>query len=286
VLSFHGPVGASGARPQHMRLRMNTYLAALAGHKSDRTSLALRKSSVSQSCASKHAGTSSGGHEAGAGVASGVDAEQLLVVRGWHSLHCCCVGRFQRVTIVPADAPTASARLTPLDFRLLRLMGRGLASKEIAAELQLRTAAVRALARRVIHKLGLRTPAQLPAFWQATSGTGRWVELDAGRVVVFEVAAFEGLEGNLDAGVQVALSPAERAIAGHILEGLTNARIAEKRSTSVRTIANQVASLFRKLGVMSRTELVAKIMQASAREIAESSRPKAANVEDSQRVGH
>lgn len=53
------------------------------------------------------------------------------------------------------------------------------------------------------------------------------------------------------------LSPAERAVALALLEGHSNAEIAEARGTSVRTVANQLASLFRKLGVGSRAEAVA-----------------------------
>ncbi len=52
------------------------------------------------------------------------------------------------------------------------------------------------------------------------------------------------------------LSSAERAVALGLLEGQSNAEIAKARRTSVRTIANQVSSLFKKLGVQSRSQLV------------------------------
>ena len=55
------------------------------------------------------------------------------------------------------------------------------------------------------------------------------------------------------------LSEAERDVAIALLEGLSNAQIAASRGTSARTVANQVASLFRKLGVRSRTEAVAAL---------------------------
>jgi DNA-binding CsgD family transcriptional regulator len=53
------------------------------------------------------------------------------------------------------------------------------------------------------------------------------------------------------------LSLAESDVARHILAGRTNSEIAALRQCSTRTVANQVASLFRKLGVRSRLELVA-----------------------------
>ncbi|MFO0684403.1 MAG: helix-turn-helix transcriptional regulator [Sandaracinus sp.] len=52
-----------------------------------------------------------------------------------------------------------------------------------------------------------------------------------------------------------ALSAAEREVAAAILRGLSNAEIARERGVAVRTVANQVSALFRKLGVGSRAEL-------------------------------
>ncbi len=53
------------------------------------------------------------------------------------------------------------------------------------------------------------------------------------------------------------LSEAELAVARALLAGESNAQIAEARRTSVQTVANQVASLMRKLNVHSRTEAFA-----------------------------
>lgn len=54
-----------------------------------------------------------------------------------------------------------------------------------------------------------------------------------------------------------ALSAAEQDICQLLLTGASNAEIAERRGTKVRTIANQVASILRKLGAASRSELPA-----------------------------
>jgi DNA-binding NarL/FixJ family response regulator len=54
------------------------------------------------------------------------------------------------------------------------------------------------------------------------------------------------------------LTPSERAVTSLLLGGLSNAEIAAKRGTSERTVANQIAAIFRKLGVSSRTELVTR----------------------------
>lgn len=57
----------------------------------------------------------------------------------------------------------------------------------------------------------------------------------------------------------VDLTPAEREVTVLLLDGRDNASIAEERGTSLRTTANQIASVFRKLGVSSRAELAAKV---------------------------
>jgi DNA-binding CsgD family transcriptional regulator len=53
------------------------------------------------------------------------------------------------------------------------------------------------------------------------------------------------------------LSPAERAVVELLLSGASYQRIADVRRRSVRTVAKQIASAFKKLGVSSRAELAA-----------------------------
>jgi DNA-binding NarL/FixJ family response regulator len=64
------------------------------------------------------------------------------------------------------------------------------------------------------------------------------------------VAAFDALER---------LSRAEREVVELLLSGASNAEIARQRGTSARTVANQAASIFRKLGVGSRMELAHRL---------------------------
>jgi DNA-binding CsgD family transcriptional regulator len=56
------------------------------------------------------------------------------------------------------------------------------------------------------------------------------------------------------------LTTAERAVALLVIEGRTDAEIAVARGVSKRTIGNQIASIFRKLGVGSRVELAARLV--------------------------
>jgi DNA-binding CsgD family transcriptional regulator len=58
------------------------------------------------------------------------------------------------------------------------------------------------------------------------------------------------------------LTAAERDVARLVMRGATNADIARSRKTSARTVANQVASILRKLEVRSRVELAALLSRA------------------------
>lgn len=51
------------------------------------------------------------------------------------------------------------------------------------------------------------------------------------------------------------LTPSEKQVLADVARGMSNAAIARARQTSTRTVANQVASLFRKTGAGSRAEL-------------------------------
>ncbi|MBK7193709.1 MAG: helix-turn-helix transcriptional regulator [Myxococcales bacterium] len=59
-----------------------------------------------------------------------------------------------------------------------------------------------------------------------------------------------------DPAPRPALTPAEDAVLAAIVRGDSNAAIAAARQTSVRTVANQVAALLRKLGASSRYDLI------------------------------
>ena len=61
------------------------------------------------------------------------------------------------------------------------------------------------------------------------------------------------------------LSPAEKEVAALVARGRSTADIARARRVSPRTVANQLASIFRKLGVSSRQELLLALHEEAAR---------------------
>ncbi|MBX3264268.1 MAG: helix-turn-helix transcriptional regulator [Labilithrix sp.] len=77
-------------------------------------------------------------------------------------------------------------------------------------------------------------------------------ELEPGKVLFVQTLAVPEVDG---------LSPAEREVLRLMLNDHDGASIAASRRTSPRTIANQIASVFRKLGVRSRAELAAKLLE-------------------------
>lgn len=68
------------------------------------------------------------------------------------------------------------------------------------------------------------------------------------------------LSDRMDVGLLATLSEAQRAIVAFVLDGRTNAQIAERRGVTRRTVENQLAAAFRRLGCNSRAELIARLL--------------------------
>jgi DNA-binding NarL/FixJ family response regulator len=77
-----------------------------------------------------------------------------------------------------------------------------------------------------------------------------WVQHDGQDFAVIQLALAPKLPPSLSA--------AERDVAKLAIEGLSNAAIAARRSTSVRTVANQLRSIYTKLAVGSRRQLCSR----------------------------
>ena len=87
-------------------------------------------------------------------------------------------------------------------------------------------------------------------------------EVPTPRIVTFDVddSFLAVVRVPLEAGsALLKLSPVERQVASLAAEGLSNAAIGLRRGTSERTVANQMASILRKLGVGSRYHLASRL---------------------------
>ncbi len=60
------------------------------------------------------------------------------------------------------------------------------------------------------------------------------------------------------------LSAGELAVVSLLVEGKTYVEIAEQRKSAVRTVANQIASVYRKLGISGRIDLIRYLVAASS----------------------
>lgn len=101
-------------------------------------------------------------------------------------------------------------------------------------------------------KLGVRTvPALMELGERLTSGDMEPVDaVDASvTVMAADTPSFPAT-----------FTEAERGLAGILLEGPSNQEIAEARGSSIRTVANQLASMYAKIGVTTREELVAHLL--------------------------
>lgn len=132
----------------------------------------------------------------------------------------------------PRVLPSARQSLSPRERQVVSLASLGHANKVIASELGLAVSTVSVYLVKAARKLGVR-----------------------GRVAVITVYRSEL---DPDEALPSVLSRSEREIAVLMLQGASNSEIAASRMKSERTIANQVASIFRKLGVGSRSELAAR----------------------------
>jgi DNA-binding CsgD family transcriptional regulator len=62
-----------------------------------------------------------------------------------------------------------------------------------------------------------------------------------------------------------ALTEAEREVARLVADGRSNQAIATKRGARPQTVANQLAAIYRKLAVSSRSELIARLVGSLAK---------------------
>jgi DNA-binding CsgD family transcriptional regulator len=140
--------------------------------------------------------------------------------------------------------------LSPREGATARLAADGASAKDIAYALGVSPSNARALLAAALAKLGLRSRAELY----------RWNPADAAVHVLETDPPIHALAipDRDPAGwkPEASLTTAELEVARLAAQGRSNAEIAEARDTSVRTVANQMAKILRKLGVSSRADIL------------------------------
>jgi DNA-binding NarL/FixJ family response regulator len=150
---------------------------------------------------------------------------------------------------------TASVPLSRRERLVLAATEGGVANKLIAIEQSLACSTVSESLQTAMTKLGFAGRTEflkvMACLRSHEDGSDEGVRLigSADRCWLYlSVAAF---------GLNARLTDAERQVVTGVLNGRTNAAIALARRTSSRTVANQLAAIYRKLGVSSRWELAA-----------------------------
>lgn len=174
-----------------------------------------------------------------------VRRDPLAALDLWHAL---IAGRWSLVERVDTDGrqfvtarrndpdPRGASRLTRRQRQVLFYASVGWSLKQMSYALGLAEGTITHHLRAALRTLGLPSRAELI---RATS------EL-----------ALRAMGQSSSSADGAALSDAERTIAGRAAAGWSNERIAVSRGVSVRTVANQLTSIYRKLGVRDRHELV------------------------------
>lgn len=148
--------------------------------------------------------------------------------------------------------------LTPRERQVAEYVGLGYSSKQIAYTLGLSETAITNCTARTQDKLGLGSRAELVVFFAPTGVRRKLAEVTlAGERFLI------GASPLIDTRRLAGLSETERDVLGLLIAGSTNADIAQRRGTSENTVANQVQSIFRKLVVRSRGELVARLQKGT-----------------------
>jgi DNA-binding CsgD family transcriptional regulator len=183
-------------------------------------------------------------------------ADELLVRVGWTELRSTISDACHRIVVhrrLGAGVPLQ--RLNQKEFGVAELGARGLRGHQIARLCKLPSATARGVLVRSTARLHLQSPVQLPLFWATLSGPHRVIRVAPGE----ELAYFESPLGPLPLDALTAL---ERDLVMAVLMGDSNQDVATRRGVSIRTVANQIAKVFRKLAVSSRRELSAKLARS------------------------
>ena len=188
-----------------------------------------------------------------------VDRDPLEAMDLWKGL---IDGRWSLLDVADTDGRTFTVlRQNPLHVRssvalserereVAFLIGRGHHLKLVAYELGLSASTIRSQLRSALRKLNLDHRSGLCRLVATVRAPSDATSLDDLGVLAL---ADEPLE------LPESLSHAEGEVARMVYDGLSNVEIATERGTASRTVANQLASIYRKLDVDTRDELVHRL---------------------------
>lgn len=161
----------------------------------------------------------------------------------------------------------STATAAPIEGRRLEILESvlsGLRQKNVAMDLELAPSTVALNSRLGLESLGVvgKPSRAHPLLMLAARAAAEPAQLSA-RLAHLSVGRDTELRvigaARSDRALVGVLPPAELAVIGSLIEGLTYQEIARARGTSTRTIANQISAVFRRLRVSGRNELVHRL---------------------------
>lgn len=156
------------------------------------------------------------------------------------------------------DAPPG--RLSARDEQILERALLCGVRKLVAMEVGLSCSSVATILQSCFQFIGLAClPSRIPALLVAAAHARRCPTAGSGSSTVLSGLQFSPQTVSVvrpDKALAHWLAPAEHEVMTQLIEGNSYAEIARLRGTSVRTVANQITSAFRRLGVSGRAELL------------------------------
>jgi DNA-binding CsgD family transcriptional regulator len=181
----------------------------------------------------------------------GFDLLERMLDEGWGVLHMGTRG------VVAVRVGEERPAVTADDRAVVLMAAGGYSNDEIASALGISANVTAKRLRTNLHRLGVADRHQLAGLVSMASGPlahGHEITLGS---TSFLVQTFDVPSG--EAHLDERLTDAERAVTALAVVGMSNVEIANARGVSERTIANQLAAIYRKLGISSRFELAAGV---------------------------
>lgn len=174
-----------------------------------------------------------------------------------------------RIMLMRDDHPGANT-LTPQECQAVSLALRGRATKEIAFELGVAPSTGWTLVASALRKLGLHSRVELAEVFGFARDEGARGAVAPCALPCHPQLSVHAGEGGGDARAYTlfaipihslqppgCLSSAERDVVRGVLSRKSNSQIAIERRTSKMTVANQLRSVYTKLGISGRAQLIA-----------------------------
>lgn len=171
-------------------------------------------------------------------------------------------GRWSLLDIVDTDGRAFTVlRENPLEVRsrialsererqVAYLVGRGHHIKLVAYKLGVSPSTVRSQLRSALQKLNLSDRYGLCRLVATVSHAEETTSVDSLGILALTDTPLR---------IPAELTEAEREVTRLVYEGHSNPEIAARRGTATRTVANQLQSIYRKLNIVSREELIARL---------------------------